>query len=190
MQIPLWAFLFSILIALAWKEMAYTLKHNVVASSLTSIKRVLPLSVSRNIPTFLQHHTPTRPFTQSQTIMSSQTFLDTVKARRSYYQLEAKSPIDDKKIQDIVEQALLQVPSSFNSQSTRIILLLKAEHEKFWEVRITRECKLANSILVHDVSLLKAWEEGIFNIFPRKFQKQTGNIKLSAPDLDPIAGIH
>ena len=66
--------------------------------------------------------------------MPSQQFLDTVKARRSYYQIKKESPIPDAKIQEIVEQVLLQVPSCFNSQSTRIILLFKDEHDKFWEI--------------------------------------------------------
>ena len=67
----------------------------------------------------------------------SQTFLDTIKARRTYYPLKNESPIDDKKIQDIVTQALLHTPSSFNSQSTRVVVLLKGEHEKFWEITKT-----------------------------------------------------
>ncbi len=29
---------------------------------------------------------------------------------------------------------MLHVPSAFNSQSTRAVLLLKQEHEKFWEM--------------------------------------------------------
>jgi uncharacterized protein len=61
-------------------------------------------------------------------------FLAAVKNRRTYYPLKKESPIDDKKIQDIVGQAILHTPSSFNSQSTRVILLVKEEHEKLWEI--------------------------------------------------------
>ncbi|KAG9242954.1 putative nitroreductase HBN1 [Calycina marina] len=64
----------------------------------------------------------------------SQSFLETVKARRSYYPLKKESPVDNKKIQDIVTESLLQSPSSFNNQTTRILLLLGAEHEKFWGI--------------------------------------------------------
>jgi len=66
--------------------------------------------------------------------MSSKAFFETVKARRTYYQLKKESTISDEKIQDIITQALLHVPSSFNSQSTRIILLVKEEHNKLWDI--------------------------------------------------------
>lgn len=66
--------------------------------------------------------------------MSSQQFFDIVKNRRTYYALKKESTIPDSKIQDIINEAVLHVPSSFNSQSTRVILLLKEEHEKLWEI--------------------------------------------------------
>ncbi|PQE23543.1 nitroreductase protein [Rutstroemia sp. NJR-2017a BVV2] len=65
---------------------------------------------------------------------TSTTFIDLLKTRRTIYQLKNSSPIPDAKIQEIVEQALLHVPSSFNSQSTRIVLLFKGEHEKLWDI--------------------------------------------------------
>jgi hypothetical protein len=71
------------------------------------------------------------PFTAN---MSTQkTFFDAVKDRRSIYQLNKEAPISDKQISDIVEKALLHVPSSFNSQSTRLVVLLNKDHETFWE---------------------------------------------------------
>jgi predicted oxidoreductase (fatty acid repression mutant protein) len=66
--------------------------------------------------------------------MSSQkTFFDAIKERRTYYQLNKESPISDKQITDIAEKAVLHVPSSFNSQSTRIVVLLNKDHETFWD---------------------------------------------------------
>jgi len=61
-------------------------------------------------------------------------FLEAVKSRRTYYQLKKESPISDAKIQEIVTEALLHVPSSFNSQSTRMVILLKEEHIKLWGI--------------------------------------------------------
>ena len=66
--------------------------------------------------------------------MASQQFLDIIASRRTYYQLSAKSPISDARIREIIEHALLHVPSAFNSQSVRIILLLKEEHVKLWDM--------------------------------------------------------
>jgi predicted oxidoreductase (fatty acid repression mutant protein) len=65
--------------------------------------------------------------------MSADSFLKIVSQRRSIYPLEAKSPVSDARIQEIIKEAILHVPSSFNSQSTRVVLLVKEEHNKFWE---------------------------------------------------------
>ncbi|KAA8572128.1 hypothetical protein EYC84_002044 [Monilinia fructicola] len=87
------------------------------------------LNSTQSIPRF-QHKYFTSP-----TIMSPSTqFIELLKARRTIYALEAKSPIPDSKIQEIVEQAILHVPSSFNSQTTRVVLLFKGEHEKLWNI--------------------------------------------------------
>ncbi|EXJ61715.1 hypothetical protein A1O7_02144 [Cladophialophora yegresii CBS 114405] len=64
--------------------------------------------------------------------MSSDSFFDAVKSRRTYYQLSGESPISDKRIHEIVDAAVTHVPSSFNSQSTRVVVLLNEEHKKLW----------------------------------------------------------
>ncbi|KAE8442966.1 hypothetical protein EG329_002504 [Mollisiaceae sp. DMI_Dod_QoI] len=66
--------------------------------------------------------------------VSAATFLDQIKNRRTYYQLSKSSPISDKAITDIVYEALKHSPSSFNSQSTRVVVLLKDEHDKLWNI--------------------------------------------------------
>ena len=55
------------------------------------------------------------------------------KARRTYYALKPESPISDDKIHEIVQQAITHTPSSFNSQSTRVLVLLADQHKKLWE---------------------------------------------------------
>ncbi|KFZ11409.1 hypothetical protein V501_04789 [Pseudogymnoascus sp. VKM F-4519 (FW-2642)] len=64
----------------------------------------------------------------------SSDYLAAVKARRTYYSLKKESPIDDSKIQEIISQAILDAPSAFNSQSSRVIILLKDEHDKLWDI--------------------------------------------------------
>ena len=54
--------------------------------------------------------------------------------RRTIYELKNESPISDDRIQDILKHALLHVPSAFNSQTTRIVLLVKEEHIKLWQI--------------------------------------------------------
>lgn len=65
---------------------------------------------------------------------SSKSFADAVQERRSYYQLNKESPISDKQLEKIVKDAVLYTPSSFNSQSSRVVVLLHGEHDKFWEI--------------------------------------------------------
>jgi len=64
--------------------------------------------------------------------MASDALFDAVKARRSYYALSGESPIPDKRIHEIANETIKHVPSSFNSQSTRILVLLNDEHKKLW----------------------------------------------------------
>lgn len=60
------------------------------------------------------------------------TFKEALRHRRSYYALTAEVPVTDVQIEQIVRFALQQVPSAFNSQTTRIVLLLHEHHEKLW----------------------------------------------------------
>ena len=56
------------------------------------------------------------------------------KARRSYYPLSKELTISPERVQEIVKQGILHVPSSFNSQSNRAIVLFGADHEKLWDI--------------------------------------------------------
>jgi len=57
-----------------------------------------------------------------------------IKKRRTYYSISNQSLISDQEIQDLIEVALKDVPSAFNSQSTRIVLLLGKHHQKLWQI--------------------------------------------------------
>ncbi|RJE25507.1 nitroreductase [Aspergillus sclerotialis] len=66
----------------------------------------------------------------------TETFADLARARRTIYALGKSSPVPDSKIKELVNEAILHVPSSFNTQSTRLVLLLHDEHEKLWDLVI------------------------------------------------------
>ncbi|PKI11835.1 nitroreductase family protein [Staphylococcus shinii] len=63
-----------------------------------------------------------------------ETFQKAIEKRRTIYSLDQDISISDKEVEDIIEHAIKHVPSSFNSQSTRIVLLLNDNHNKFWEI--------------------------------------------------------
>jgi predicted oxidoreductase (fatty acid repression mutant protein) len=68
---------------------------------------------------------------------ATSSLLELVKTRRTYYGLKAESPISDDAIERIVEDSVLHVPSSFNTQTSRVVLLLKEEHKKVWDIAIS-----------------------------------------------------
>lgn len=57
-----------------------------------------------------------------------------MKERRSYYLLSGQGSISDQKLKDLVDFAVLNVPSAFNSQTTRLVLLLNEHHKKLWDI--------------------------------------------------------
>lgn len=61
-------------------------------------------------------------------------FRKAVEGRRSYYSITNLSPVGDDKIEDIVNFAVKNVPSAFNSQSARVVLLLGDNHLKLWNI--------------------------------------------------------
>ncbi|MDN3452653.1 MULTISPECIES: nitroreductase family protein [unclassified Psychrobacter] len=54
--------------------------------------------------------------------------------RRSVYALSDQLPVSNGEIVKLVEHAILHTPSSFNSQSTRIVVLFGDDHRKLWDM--------------------------------------------------------
>lgn len=64
----------------------------------------------------------------------SNSFLEAIERRRSYYAIKNESPVSDDAILDIVRHVVKHTPSSFNSQSTRVVVLLGETHKKAWNL--------------------------------------------------------
>lgn len=62
------------------------------------------------------------------------TFNEALQHRRSYYALWPESPVSDAQIEELLRFALRHVPSAYNSQSTRLVLLLHEQHADFWKI--------------------------------------------------------
>lgn len=54
--------------------------------------------------------------------------------RRSIYALSNQLPVSNDEIVKLVEHAVLHTPSSFNSQSTRVVVLFGDDHNKLWQI--------------------------------------------------------
>lgn len=61
-------------------------------------------------------------------------FFTAVADRRSFYGISKEAVASDDKINEIIEHAVKHTPSAFNSQSTRVVLLLGKEHDKLWDI--------------------------------------------------------
>lgn len=64
----------------------------------------------------------------------NRSFRDAVLHRRSHYSLTNSATISDSEIQNILDFVLRNVPSAFNSQTTRIVLLLGNNHRELWDI--------------------------------------------------------
>lgn len=69
-------------------------------------------------------------------------FYSAVAGRRSYYGISKETPVDDDRIREIIEHAVKHTPSAFNSQSTRVVLLLNKSHDRLWDITMEALRKL------------------------------------------------
>ncbi len=61
-------------------------------------------------------------------------FWKALEDRRSVYGFTSEKTVEQDSIVSIAEKALTLVPSSFNSQSTRIVVLFGDHHRKLWDI--------------------------------------------------------
>ncbi|OOM74181.1 nitroreductase family protein [Clostridium puniceum] len=64
----------------------------------------------------------------------SKDFFTAVADRRTFYGISKESVISDDRIKEVIEHAIRHTPSAFNSQSTRVVLLLGNHHDKLWDI--------------------------------------------------------
>ncbi|MGM0380029.1 MAG: nitroreductase family protein [Bacillota bacterium] len=61
-------------------------------------------------------------------------FYDSIKKRRSRYQLKDEITISEEKLKDIIKYGIKHTPTAFNSQTSRAYLLLENEQNEFWDL--------------------------------------------------------
>ncbi len=61
-------------------------------------------------------------------------FNSAIEARRSVYSLGKKVTVSPEKIEEVIGNAVKHVPSAFNSQSARVVVLFGANHQKSWDL--------------------------------------------------------
>ena len=60
--------------------------------------------------------------------------VDLFKMRRSRYELSNQLIISDEELEKLIGEVLLQIPSAFNMQSARVVILLGDKHHALWKI--------------------------------------------------------
>ena len=66
--------------------------------------------------------------------MTEESFKDALRKRRSFYALTGRSALSDAELEQMLRFAAEHVPSAFNSQTTRLVLLTEEAHRKLWNI--------------------------------------------------------
>ncbi|ENW07873.1 nitroreductase family protein [Acinetobacter beijerinckii] len=61
-------------------------------------------------------------------------FLNSIKARRTIYAIGKNVSVDQAIIEETIREAVKQSPSSFNSQTSRVVTLFGESHTNFWNI--------------------------------------------------------
>ncbi|CAM4027509.1 nitroreductase family protein [Saccharibacillus endophyticus] len=72
-------------------------------------------------------------------------FFEALKSRRSIYGIGKDVSVNEAKIQEIVEDAVKYTPTSFNSQTSRAVVLFGEQHDKVWDITLAELKKVAAS---------------------------------------------
>jgi uncharacterized protein len=60
--------------------------------------------------------------------------IDAIKTRRTQYALGKSLPLPQSEVSALIQEAIKHSPSSFNSQSSRAVILFGTESDKFWGI--------------------------------------------------------
>ncbi|ONH63613.1 Nitroreductase family protein [Streptococcus parauberis] len=69
-------------------------------------------------------------------------FLEELKNRRSIYALGRNTEVSDEKIVEVIKEAVRQSPSAFNSQTTRVLILMNDEASAFWNELVATDLEV------------------------------------------------
>lgn len=61
-------------------------------------------------------------------------FMEVLKNRRSIYGINSNAPISDEETVKIIKEAVKNVPSAFNNQSAKTVVLFNENHKKLWSI--------------------------------------------------------
>jgi len=61
-------------------------------------------------------------------------FYEAIQDRRSFYGISNETTVPDEKITEVIGHAVKNLPSAFNNQSSRVVVLFGENHTKLWSI--------------------------------------------------------
>ena len=114
----------------------------------------------------------------------SHTFIEAIINRRSNYLLENISPVSTAHILDTIDTILSVVPSPFNAQSARVVVLLGEQHLALWDI-VEQELKSRIPSDIFDKTRQKlhnAFRSGFGTILISEDESTLDKLRRDAPD--------
>ena len=114
----------------------------------------------------------------------SRTFIEAISQRRSNYHLENISPVATSHILNTIDTILSVVPSPFNVQSARIVILFDEQHIALWDI-VERELE---SRIPKDIfsktrqKLHKSFRSGYGTILFYEDELSLNKLRIDTPD--------
>ncbi|KYD05487.1 nitroreductase family protein [Heyndrickxia sporothermodurans] len=66
--------------------------------------------------------------------MNKNDFYTAIENRRSIYGISSEAVVSNERIQEVINHAVKHTPSSFNSQTARVVVLTGESHTKLWNI--------------------------------------------------------
>ena len=106
-----------------------------------------------------------------------------MKHRRSYYAIGNQTTLPDDAIEEILDFAALHIPSAFNSQSTRMVLLLKEHHQKLWQIvsDVLRQTVPAAAFSTTEAKIKKSFASGYGTVLFFEDRCEVENLQKAFP---------
>ena len=114
----------------------------------------------------------------------SRTFLEAISHRRSNYHLENISPVSTAHILDTIDTILSVVPSPFNVQSARLVVLFDEQHTALWDiVERELESRIPKDIFAKTRQKLhKSFRSGFGTILIYEDEMALNRLRIDAAD--------
>lgn len=108
---------------------------------------------------------------------------EALKHRRSYYAIGNQTTLPDDAIEEILDFATLHIPSAFNSQSTRMVLLLKEHHQKLWQIvsDVLRQTVPAAAFSTTEAKIKKSFASGYGTVLFFEDRCEVENLQKAFP---------